>query len=169
MSSTTTGTTSTFEEYAASAWPGLYRCAYLLTGDHAEAEDVAQLTLVKTHRSWGRVQRADSPAAYVRRILTNTYLSSKRPRSRRLEVLTDVPPEPVSSGHRAGPETRLVLWGHVQQLPPRQRAVVVLRYYEDLSELETAAALGCSRGTVKSSAHRALKTLRAAIEREEDR
>ena len=152
----------TFEEYAATAWPGLYRYAYLLAGNHADAEDLAQQTLVKAYRSWSRVQGSDAPAAYVRRTLTNTYLSLRRPMRRRLEVLTDEPPEPgqVSGG---GPEDRMVLWPHVQSLPPRQRAVVVLRYYEDLSEQQIADALGCSRGTVKSTAHHALKALRAAL------
>jgi RNA polymerase sigma-70 factor (sigma-E family) len=155
--------TPTFEEYAAAAWPSLYRSAYLLTGNHADAEDVAQQTLIKAHGAWSRVAGSDSPNAYVRRILTNTFLSSKRPKVRGLELLTDAPPEP---GHAPGPggsETQLLLWPHVKQLPPQQRAVIVLRYYEDLSEAEIADTLGCSRGTVKSTAHRALRSLRAAL------
>ena len=152
----------TFEEYAASAWPSLYRYAYLLAGNHADAEDIAQQTLLKAYRSWSRVERSDSPAAYLRQILTNTYLSQQRPKSRRLELLTDAPPE---SGHGpvGGPEERMALWPHVKSLPPRQRAVVVLRYYEDLSEQEIADVLECSRGNVKSTAHHALKSLRAAL------
>ncbi|MDP3893075.1 SigE family RNA polymerase sigma factor [Nocardioides sp.] len=152
----------TFEEYAASAWPSLYRSAYLLAGNHADAEDLAQQTLLQAYRSWTKVSRADQPAAYVRRMMTNLYISERRPRSRRLELLTDQPPEPRSATS-AGPEEHLVLWPHVATLPPRQRAVIVLRYYEQLSEREIADALGCSVGTVKSTAHRALKTLRAAI------
>ncbi len=167
MSSTSTSRdVPTFEEYAVSAWPSLYRSAYLLAGQHADAEDLAQQTLMKAHRAWARVCRAESPHAYVRRILTNTYLSAQRPQKRRLEVLTDAPPEGISD-HGAGPETRLLLWPHVSRLPPRQRAVVVLRYYEDLGEAEIADALGCSRGTVKSTAHRALKALRAAMDRDD--
>lgn len=152
----------TFEEYAASAWPSLYRYAYLLAGKHADAEDLAQQTLLKAYRSWSRVERSDSPAAYLRQILTNTYLSQRRPKGRRLEVLTDAPPE---SAHvpAGGPEERWALWPHVTSLPPRQRAVIVLRYYEDLSEAEIAEVLGCSRGNVKSTAHHALKSLRAAL------
>ena len=152
----------TFEEYAGTAWPSLYRYAYLLTGNHADAEDVAQQTLMKAHRSWARLKDADSPAAYLRRMLTNTYLSGRRPQGRRLELLTDAPPEPGPAPVR-GPEDRLTLWPHVRSLPPRQRAVIVLRYYEDLSEEQIAATLGCSRGNVKSTAHHALKALRAAI------
>jgi RNA polymerase sigma-70 factor (sigma-E family) len=152
----------TFEEYATVAWPTLYRYAYLLAGNHADAEDIAQQTLMNAYRSWARVRHADSPTAYLRRMLTNTYLSQRRPKGRRLELLTDTPPEP---GHRpvGGPEDRMVLWPHVKLLPPRQRAVIVLRYYEDLTEGEIADALGCSRGNVKSTAHRALKALRAAL------
>ncbi len=153
-----------FEEYAAHAWPSLYRSSYLLTGNHADAEDLAQQTLLQTFRSWAKVSRADQPAAYARRILTNLYLSRGRPKARRLELLTDRLPEPrpVPS---AGPEDRMVLWPHVASLPPRQRAVIVLRYYEQLSEREIAEALGCSAGNVKSTAHHALQSLRAAIER----
>ena len=157
----------TFEEYAGAAWPSMYRYAYLLTGNHADAEDVAQQTLMKAHQSWARVERSDEPAAYLRRMLTNTYLSQRRPKRRHLEVLTDAPPE---AGHEParGPEDRLVLWPHVKSLPPRQRAVIVLRYYEDLSEREIADVLGCSRGNVKSTAHHALKSLRAAVAEEID-
>jgi len=152
----------TFEDYAGGAWPSLYRYAYLLAGNHADAEDIAQQTLLKAYRSWSRVAGSDSPTAYVRRMLTNTYLSSRRPKNRHLEVLTDAPPE---SGHatQTGPEDRMTLWPHVKTLPPRQRAVIVLRYYEDLSEQQIADTLGCSTGTVKSTAHHALKTLRAAL------
>ena len=154
----------TFEEYAGDAWPALYRYAYLLAGNHADAEDIAQQTLIKAFRSWSRVKEAQSPAAYLRRMLTNTYLSQRRPKARQLELLTDEPPE---TGHRSvddGRDERMVLWPHVKSLPPRQRAVIVLRYYEDLSEAEIADALGCSRGTVKSTAHHALKVLRAALD-----
>ncbi|GAB2859454.1 SigE family RNA polymerase sigma factor [Nocardioides pacificus] len=152
----------TFDEYAVSAWPWLYRCSYLLTGQHADAEDLAQQTLLQAYRSWAKVSRADQPAAYLRRMMTNLFISQHRPRGRRLELLTDAPPEP-RSGAGPGPEDRLLLWPHIASLPPRQRAVIVLRYYEQLSEREIAETLGCSTGTVKSTAHRALHSLRAAI------
>jgi len=155
--------TPTFEEYAAAAWPRLYRYAYLLTGNHADAEDVAQQTLIKVHGAWSKVIGSDSPDAYVRRILTNTFLSSKRPKARGLELLTDAPPERGHGGWPGETETNLALWPHVKQLPPQQRAVIVLRYYEQLSEAEIADTLRCSRGNVKSTAHRALKALRSAI------
>jgi RNA polymerase sigma-70 factor (sigma-E family) len=154
--------TPAFEEYAATAWPWLYRFSYLLAGNHADAEDLAQQTLLQAYRSWARVSRADQPAAYLRRMLTNLYISQRRPRGRRLEVLSDAPPEPRQPP-AAAPEDRMVLWPHVAALPPRQRAVIVLRYYEQLSEREIAEALDCSTGNVKSTAHRALRTLRAAV------
>jgi RNA polymerase sigma-70 factor (sigma-E family) len=158
----------TFEELAAAGWPALYRYAYLLAGNHADAEDLAQQTLLKAYRSWSRVTASDSPPAYLRRMLTNTYLSERRPKKRRLELLTDAPPEPghqqLTGAQVTRAEERLTLWPHVKSLPPRQRAVVVLRYYEDLSEQEIAETLGCSRGNVKSTAHHALKALRAALD-----
>jgi RNA polymerase sigma-70 factor (sigma-E family) len=162
MFTVTSATAPTFEEYAEVSWPSLYRYAYLLTGNHADAEDLAQQTLLKAYRSWSRVSQSDSPAAYLRRMLTNTYLSARRPKARRLEVLTDAPPERGEVGG-GGPEERMVLWPHVTSLPPRQRAVIVLRYYEGLSEREIAETLDCSAGTVKSTAHHALKALRAAL------
>lgn len=160
-----------FEEYAAASWPSLYRNAYLLTGNHADAEDLAQQTLIKTHGAWAKVSAADSANAYVRQILTNTFLSSRRPKARRLELLTDEVPEwggaTGTAGGTAGmpgtSDERMALWPHVQKLPPQQRAVIVLRYFEDLSEGEIAETLGCSRGNVKSTAHRALKSLKAAL------
>ena len=161
------GDVLTFDEYAAVAWPSLYRYAYLLTGNHADAEDIAQQTLLKAYRSWSRIQSVDSPAAYLRRMLTNTYISDRRPKARRLEVLTDAPPE---RGQAPGAsDEHLALWPHVNSLPPRQRAVIVLRYYEDLTEQEIADTLGCSPGNVKSTAHRALKSLRAALDTAERR
>ncbi|HEX7740754.1 MAG TPA: SigE family RNA polymerase sigma factor [Marmoricola sp.] len=151
----------TFDEYADAAWPSLYRYAYLLAGNHADAEDLAQQTLLKAFQHWHRVRAADRPEAYLRRTLTNTYVSTVRPKSRRMEILTDAPPEPAAAP--PGIDDRMSLWPHISSLPPRQRAVVVLRYYEDLTEHEIAEALGCSAGTVKSTAHHALKALRASI------
>ena len=160
----TAGTTRAYEEYAAAAWPNLYRVAYLLSGAHADAEDLAQQALVKVFRNWGRVSASDSPDAYVRRILTNTYLSSRRPLRLQREVITDRLPDTVVEPGTAAREQRLLLWPHVQALPPRQRAVVVLRYYEDLSEQQIADALGCRPGTVKSQASAALASLRSRID-----
>ena len=152
---------TTYEEYVANRWATLYRTAYLMTGNHADAEDVVQTALVKVYAAWSKVTAADAPEAYVRRILTNTFLSSRRPLRVTRERLVDQLPE--SSVTPGGPEDRLSIWPHVASLPPKQRAVVVLRYYEDLSEQQIADALGCSTGTVKSNASLALKSLKARM------
>jgi RNA polymerase sigma-70 factor (sigma-E family) len=154
-----------YEEYVGARWTALYRTAYLLTGSHADAEDLAQTALVKAYLSWPKVSAAASPDAYVRRILTNAFLSGRRPlrvtRERLVDRTPDVEaPAPVS-------DDRLLLWPHIAALPPKQRAVVVLRYYEDLTEQQIADALGCSTGTVKSTASDALKSLRARMARTE--
>lgn len=152
---------TTYEEYVATRWATLYRTAYLMTGNHADAEDVVQTALVKVYAAWSKVTAADAPEAYVRRILTNTFLSSRRPLRVTRERLVDQLPE--TSVPPAGSEDRLSIWPHVASLPPKQRAVVVLRYYEDLSEQQIADALGCSTGTVKSNASLALKSLKARM------
>ena len=144
---------TTYEEYVGARWATLYRTAYLMTGNHADAEDVVQTALVKVYAGWSKVVATDAPDAYVRRILTNTFLSSRRP----LRVTREMATTPTGS------EDRLSIWPHVASLPPKQRAVVVLRYYEDLSEQQIADALGCSTGTVKSNASLALKSLRARM------
>jgi RNA polymerase sigma-70 factor (sigma-E family) len=150
-----------YEEYVGTRWTALYRTAYLLTGNHADAEDLAQTALVKAYLSWSKVTAAASPDAYVRRILTNAFLSSRRPLRVGRERLVDHTPdlEIPAPTH----DDRLTLWPHVTALPPRQRAVIVLRYYEDLSEAQIAETLGCSPGTVKSTASDALKTLKRLV------
>lgn len=152
---------TTYEEYVASRWATLYRTAYLMTGNHADAEDVVQTALVKVYAAWSKVSAVDAPEAYVRRILTNTFLSSRRPLRVTRERLVDRLPE--TSATPTESEDRLSIWPHVASLPPKQRAVVVLRYYEDLSEQQIADALGCSTGTVKSNASLALKSLKARM------
>ena len=108
------------------------------------------------------MSRADSPNAYVRRMLTNTFLSVQRSKARGLELLTDQPPEPARHLDEGADDDRWLLWPHVG-VAVAAAGGVVLRYYEDLSEADIAETLGCSRGNVKSTAHRALKSLRAAI------
>jgi RNA polymerase sigma-70 factor (sigma-E family) len=157
--------TPTYEEYVAARWTALYRTAYLLTGSHADAEDLAQSTLVKVYLSWAKVAGAASPDAYVRRILTNTFVSGRRGLRVARERLVDQVPDVQLA--EPGEHERLLLWPHVSALPPKQRAVIVLRYYEDLSEQQIADALGCSTGTVKSNASLALSSLRTRIGAEE--
>ncbi|WP_432137506.1 MULTISPECIES: SigE family RNA polymerase sigma factor [unclassified Streptomyces] len=150
-----------FQEFVRARWSRLVRTAYLLTGDVHDAEDLTQTALAKAYRSWRRVARTDNPEAYVRRMLVSC--NSDRFRKRRVrESLTDAPPEVASrdEGQRRVDE-RGTLLAALAGLPPRQRAVVVLRYWEDLSEAEVAEVLGCSAGTVKSQASKGLAKLRA--------
>lgn len=152
----------TFESFVAARSGALYRTAFLLTGQHSDAEDLLQVTLVKLYVAWNRARAAVSTEAYARTVLTHTFVSSRRPRRFTRERLVESFPEhpaPVVDH-----DDRMTLWSQVVALPPRQRAVVVLRYYEDLSEAEIAGALGCSRGTVKSTASTALRALRSRVE-----
>jgi len=123
-----------FTELVHASWSSLYRTAYLLLGDHAEAEDLVQSALAKTYASWRRSWRNERP-------------SDSLPEQAHDHDLTDRP----------------LLIDALAQLPPRQRAAIVLRYYEDLSVAQTAAALGCSEGTVKSQTSDALARLRALL------
>ncbi|WP_329227728.1 SigE family RNA polymerase sigma factor [Streptomyces canus] len=149
-----------FQEFVRARWSHLVRTAYLLTGDAHHAEDLTQTALAKAYRSWRRVSRSDNPEAYVRRMLVTC--NSDRFRKRRVkESLTDAPPERAGRDEAvARVEERGVLLGALAQLPPRQRAVVVMRYWEDLPEAEVAEMLGCSPGTVKSQASKGLAKLR---------
>lgn len=150
-----------FEEYATARWAALHRTAHLISGDAAVAEDLLQATMLKVMAQWSRVRRADSPDAYVRKMLLNELLGERRRTGRRAQRAHLVPvPAPVVDP-ATDATTRLDLWDRVQQLAPRQRAVLVLRYYEDLSEAEIATVLGVSAGTVKSQASLALRNLRA--------
>ncbi|NYD40163.1 SigE family RNA polymerase sigma factor [Nocardioides panaciterrulae] len=146
-----------FDEFVAARSSGLLRTAYLLTHDHALAEDLLQTALAKAWFAWARI--SGRPEPYVRKILVNTYASWWRRRWNG-ELATEELPE-----HPAGDATVAVdaghdLWTAMGRLPRRQRAVVVLRYFEDLTEAETARLLGCSVGTVKSQTSKALAKLR---------
>lgn len=156
-----TGAAGDFETFTAARWTRLVRTAYLLTGgDHHEAEDLVQTTLSKAYGSWERIRRLDSPDLYIRRALVNNNLSRHR-RRRVVQLLTPRLPDRASREVAADRvEQRSALLGALASLPPRQRAVVVLRYWEDLGEQATAQVLGCSVGTVKSQASRALAKLR---------
>ena len=149
-----------FEEWLHARQPALMRTAWALTGNPHDAADLLQTALAKVYLNWGRVSRADSIDAYARRILVNEHTSLWRRTFKRREYATETVPEsPVSDRYDEGRSQ--LLWDFVQTLSPRQRAVVVLRYYEELSEAETADALGVSIGTVKSQCSRALASLRS--------
>jgi len=146
-----------FDEFVAARSSGLLRTAYLLTRDHALAEDLLQTALAKAWFAWSRIET--SPEAYVRRILVTTYASWWRRRWNG-EHATDELPEAPGPDASAASDTAHDLWTAMGRLPRRQRAVVVLRYVEDLTEAQTAELLGCSVGTVKSQASKALAKLR---------
>jgi RNA polymerase sigma-70 factor (sigma-E family) len=149
-----------FDEFVLARGTALLRFAYLLTRDAGRAEDLVQDALLKTHRRWDAVVRADRPDAYVRRIVVNDFLSwRRRPSSR--ETTRAVPETTVPDASDQLAE-RDLLWRALAMLPLRQRAVLVLRYYEDLTDPQIADALGCATGTVRSLSSRALAALRAA-------
>ncbi len=152
-----------FSAFVAARATSLLRVAYLACGDATEAEDLLQTALERTYRSWDRV-RHDSPEPYVRRVIINTAIS----RARRRAILSIIPMHspPERSARATDVDLRHVLMEALRALPPRQRAVIVLRYWEDLSETQTAEVLGCSVGTVKSQASKALAKLRSALGRE---
>lgn len=146
-----------FVEFVAARSTPLLRTAYLLTRDHALAEDLLQTALT---RAWFRWDRLDGdPEPYVRKVLVNTYASWWRRRWNG-ETPSDELPEPRTRHTHSDPDGTHDLWSALGRLPRRQRAVVVLRYFEDLSEVETARLLECSVGTVKSQTSKALAKLR---------
>ncbi len=151
--------------------PALLRTAYLVTGHRQSAEDLLQTALAKTYLAWGRIDGPASVEAYVRRVMVTTHISWWR-QHRGRELTTDSPPEGTS-----GPSAPVIptdqvverdrLWSALRTLPPRQRTVLVLRYYEDLTEDEIARLMGCARGTVKTHASRGLAALRTRLDHDE--
>lgn len=155
-----------FREFARERASPLHQSAYLLCGDWHLAHDLVQDTLVRAYRHWPRVREADSPDAYVRRILLNGARDRWRRKNRTVPVARfDV--EPVVRDTADEIVRRAELLQALLALPFRQRATVVLRYLEGMSERETAGVLGCSEGTVKSQSARALGTLRSHLDRTE--
>jgi RNA polymerase sigma-70 factor (sigma-E family) len=156
-----------FRDFMHGRWPAMVRLAYALTGDQGHAEDVAQAAFARAYASWPKVRRTGNPEAYVRRIVINENRNRFR-KQRVTERLTDAPPEPGpgpgSADATSQYDERSALMAALRRLGPRQRAVVVLRYWLGLTEAEAAAELNCSVGTVKSQASRALATLRQSTE-----
>lgn len=149
-----------YREFVAHRMDGLRRTAFLLCGDWYTADDLVSTALLKLLRHWRRVATMAQPDAYVRRMLLRAYVDAKRRPWRRERSVEALPDRPQST---ADPTDRVAILAQLAQLPPRRRAVIVLRYYCDLSVEETAAALGCSEGTVKSQTARALETLRLRL------
>ena len=156
-----------FSAYMTARQPALYRTAFLLAGDHAGAEDLLQNAFAKLYLSWDRIRDREALDGYVRRIMVNEHNSLWRRAWKRREHSTDTLPE-TGSHDSYDDGAGAALWYFVQTLPPKQRSVVVLRYYEQLSEAETADVLGISVGTVKSQTSRALAGLRARAPRSLD-
>jgi RNA polymerase sigma-70 factor (sigma-E family) len=156
-----------FRDFMHGRWPAMVRLAYALTGDQGHAEDVAQAAFARAYASWPKVRRTGNPEAYVRRIVINENRNRFR-KQRVTERLTDAPPEPGpgpgSADATSQYDERSALMAALQRLGPRQRAVVVLRYWLGLTEAEAAAELNCSVGTIKSQASRALAILRQSTE-----
>ena len=150
-----------FAEFVAARSRQLIRLAYVLTGDQHAAKDLLQNTLVKAAAHWGRIHT--SPEAYVRRIMYREQVSWLRRRVRRRETAMAQVPEPTAGDDAVSVEARLALRDALLALPPRRRAVLVLRYLEDLSESQVAEILGCSVGTVRSQNHKAVAQLRLAL------
>ena len=149
-----------FAEFASAASPRLRRMAFLMCGNWHTAEDLAQTALAKVFASWPRIRRQDAVDAYATRTLVNTFLADRRLR-RTGEILTAQLPERPAGG--PAPETRIVVLDALATLPPRSRATVILRYWADLNVDQSAAVLGCSPGTVKSTTARALTRLKDVL------
>lgn len=163
MDDTGTAAQGAFSAFVRARMSALLSYAHLLTGDRAAAEDVVQTALVRTALAWDRIERKDDPEGYVRRAVLTTWLNTRRGLRRLEEVVPEVPEPGPAPGATADDEVaeRDAMWRALSTLPPGQRAVLVLRYYEDLSEAEIAAVLGVAPGTVKSQAAKAMAHLRA--------
>jgi RNA polymerase sigma-70 factor (sigma-E family) len=159
-----------FEQFVSNEADQLLRTAYVMTGDLTEAEDLVQETLLRVARRWPKVRTMDHPAAYARRILVNLVIDHAGQRARRNRELAERetivgtgPADRPADGELGTVDSYAVLVAALASLPARQRAVIVLRYWQDLPETEVAAVLGCSIGTVKSTASRGLSRLRELI------
>ncbi|OPG06644.1 SigE family RNA polymerase sigma factor [Microbispora sp. GKU 823] len=150
-----------FAEFVAARGTSLLRTAHLTCGASDDAEDVLQAALERACRNWHRLRRDADPEPYVRRIIVNLAISRARRRALLRIIPTHSPPE--TPAPRADVELRQVLMDGLRALPPRQRAAVVLRFWEDMTEAQTAKVLGCSVGTVKSQTAKALVRLRRLL------
>jgi RNA polymerase sigma-70 factor (sigma-E family) len=155
---------SDYTEFVRTRSTALLRTAYLLTGDRGLAEDLVQTALTKVYLSWGRIRDRGAVEAYARRTLVTTATSWWRRKTWRQErPSSDTLPDFAVPAGTDEVDERARVWTCVRSLPPRQRAVIVLRYYEDLTESQTAEVLGCAVGTVKTQAHRAMQRLRLSL------
>ncbi len=153
-------TTDDFEEFARARTPQLYRTAWLLTGDRHHAEDLVQETLAKMYRSWWRMQRIENPAAYAQTVMARTFISQRRKRSWSEQPTAALPDRVHQSGDL---ELRLALRDALAELAPLDRAVLVLRFFEDRSVEQVALDLGKNAGAIRTRTSRALDRLRAVL------
>lgn len=154
----------TFEEFAAEWMPGVLRFAAVLADDRATAEDLAQEVLIRAYSRWDRIGCLDRPELYVRKMVLNEFLGWRRRSSRQIPAESAaLEPASPAPDHAQEYTEREALLAELSKLPRRQRAVLVLRYYEDRGDTEIAELLGCSPGTVRSHASRALAALRVEM------
>jgi RNA polymerase sigma-70 factor (sigma-E family) len=154
----------TFEEFAAARLPALLRFAGVLTGDRALAEDVVQEVLIRAHARWRKIGCLDRPEVYIRRMIVNEFISWRRRTWRLVPSGTSADLDVrLAPDHALGHAERDALLAELAKLPRRQRAVLALRYYEGLSNVEIAEVLGCKVGTVGGYVSRALATLRIEL------
>jgi RNA polymerase sigma-70 factor (sigma-E family) len=151
-----------FTDLVATRSAALVRTAYLVVGDHQLAQDLVQESLVKTYVAWPRLRDVSKAEAYARRTIVTTAISWRRRRSFHERPSLTIP-EQAQPDRAEAIATHDVVWAELSALPPRQRAAIVLRYYEDLSEADTAQVMGCAVGTVKSQVSNGLERLRRRI------
>ncbi|MEV6287200.1 SigE family RNA polymerase sigma factor [Kribbella sp. NPDC051770] len=159
----TSEVSSGFDEVARSSQRRLQRTAYMLTADAHTAEDLVQSVLTRAHRRWKRIGGLEHPKAYLRTMVVNEFLSWRRRLKNRELPLADLADTPSTEDLSTRQVERDAAWRLLATLPRRQRAVLVLRYYEDLPDDEIATVLGCTASTVRSNAARALAALRADL------
>lgn len=152
-----------FDTWVGARVPALLRFAYLVTGSQQAAEDAVQSALASACEKWSLVGRRDDPDAYVRRMVVNAHISAWRRTGRRESPVADVRPA-AAADPAEGVARHDAVWRLCAQLPPQQRAAVVLRFYEDLDDDQIAEILGVTRSTVRSHVHRALTALRRELE-----
>jgi RNA polymerase sigma-70 factor (sigma-E family) len=163
----TVSETQGYAALVAARAPALLRLAVMLTGDRTEAEDLLQATLLRTLRHADRIAAMAAPAAYLRRALVHEHVSGVRRLGRRVRT-TPLEGQDVADDQTPTADQRDATWRLLSTLPRQQRAVLVLRFYEDLPDRDIAAALGCSEPTVRSNASRALATLRTRLTQTEE-
>jgi RNA polymerase sigma-70 factor (sigma-E family) len=154
---------ATFAEYVSARSGRLHRAAYLMVGDVGLAQDLVQEALIRTYVAWSRLRDPANAEAYTRRAITTIAIDWSRRRGRAAERPWDRPPEIAIPDHAQGIDEHAWLWQCLLQLPIRQRVAIVLRYYEDLTEAQTAEVMGCAVGTVKSTVSAGMAALRAVV------